>query len=535
MKGSTNSIHKRRLEVEKAVISLATNQPGQSVPDGTGFSLSYGEDTRRYVWEGSEIVLEIPSGVAYTLAYDEMEGFRKPETATYTAYSGNSRSINALYQQCVLSVSFGDNHSGLDEVSALKASVEGDGVSASLGNGESVRVPFGKVLTITSPAVEGYSSPSVITYTTGEANKVFALPYRTELLTINVGGVDSGFTISVKDINGNVIATQTEATATHKIPSGKQYYVEASGVTNYITPSATPLRTASDVDDAANIVNLTYERGIETLTVNVTGLSSGFTIYVKDSEGNTLGSQTTASGTYQIKAGTTYHVEASGVSGYTTPANSASRTAVTGGVHSVTMGYVVADPGITNPTNGVWILSTEGKYYTTDNWLSSKTADCVAVITSNCRFGIALTEASSTMQIHSSYSGTLENYMTAISDEAQAKADYDGATNTTNIMKLQSSTSYAAGWCNAFSFPSGKKGFLPSLGQMWAAYSNKSAVDAALIKAGGSALTSAYHWTSTFWGVAGGYRSCWILLWGDGYVSDFSLNFDYRVRAFASI
>lgn len=147
-----------------------------------------------------------------------------------------------------------------------------------------------------------------------------------------------------------------------------------------------------------------------------------------------------------------------------------------------------------------------------------------------------MTEASGIMQIHSSYSGALEEYMTAISDETQAKADYDGATNTTNIMKLQSGTGYAAGWCNAFSFPSGKKGFLPSLGQMWAAYSNKAAVDAALTKAGGTALTSEYYWTSTFWCVySGGNRVCWVLDWSVGAVGYDGLSGYYRVRAFCSI
>jgi hypothetical protein len=97
------------------------------------------------------------------------------------------------------------------------------------------------------------------------------------------------------------------------------------------------------------------------------------------------------------------------------------------------------------------------------------------------------------MRIHDSYYGELNYYMTGISNQTQAKKDYDGATNTTNIMKLQKSKMYAAGWCNAFSFPSGKKGFLPSLGQMMTAYLNKAAVDAALTKAGGTAFTSAYY------------------------------------------
>lgn len=191
--------------------------------------------------------------------------------------------------------------------------------------------------------------------------------------------------------------------------------------------------------------------------------------------------------------------------------------------------------GTLNPTNGVYIQDTDGYFHTEAEWDGTYTADCVAVITSNCRFGIALTEASDRMQIVSSTSETLENYMTAIPDETQAKADYDGATNTTNIMKQQSGTDYAAGWCNAFSFPSGKKGFLPSLGQMWAAYSNKDAVDAALTKAGGTALTSVFYWTSTYFGFSGAHEYIWALYWGDGRLGYPRLIQRNLARAFAAI
>ena len=135
---------------------------------------------------------------------------------------------------------------------------------------------------------------------------------------------------------------------------------------------------------------------------------------------------------------------------------------------------------------GVFIQGASGKLYETDAWTSQETPNGVAVLTEECSFVIALTESSG-MPIYSSINTgvTLENYMTAISDATQAKADYNGAANTTNIMKLQSDTDGAAGWCNAFSFPSGKKGFLPSFGQMWSAYSNKDAVNAALTKVGG--------------------------------------------------
>ena len=186
--------------------------------------------------------------------------------------------------------------------------------------------------------------------------------------------------------------------------------------------------------------------------------------------------------------------------------------------------------------NGVYIEATNGELFTADKWTGSLTPNSVVVIQDEVRFRIALTQSSNTMQIHSSYSGTLENYMTAISDTAQAKLDMKSAENTANIMKLQSGTGYAAGYCNSFTFPDGKtKGLLPALGWLQTAYDNKAAVDACLAACGATAMdTSNYHWASTFWGVNGSYRRCWMLYWSDGRVTSSNLSNSLRVRPFAA-
>ena len=186
--------------------------------------------------------------------------------------------------------------------------------------------------------------------------------------------------------------------------------------------------------------------------------------------------------------------------------------------------------------NGVYIEATNGKLFTSDKWTGSLTANSVVVIQDEVRFRIALTQSSSTMKIHSSSSGTLENYMTAIGDEAQAKLDMKSAENTANIMKLQSGTDYAAGYCNAFTFPNGKtKGLLPALGWLQTAYDNKAAVDACLAACGATPMgTDYFHWSSTFRGVRGSYRYCWRLGWSNGYAGYGSLGDSKQVRPFAA-
>lgn len=402
-------------------------------------------------------------------------------------------------------------------------------------NGEAIvlSIQEGTEYKVVAGSLEDYATPAEQIFTASAfSSRNITMIYSTELVSVTLSAEDGS------DVSGQIVTingiehTYNGVAIEQKVAFGTKYSITASAKTNYTTPTAITNRTASQ---ASYPVTMEYKLANETLTVNVSGSLSGFTITVKDSSGTVLGTSTSATKAFSIAKGTVYYVYASSMSGYTVTESFGPFTAVAGGSRTVSVVYAYR-PGTTSPSNGVYIKDTEGYYHTADEWDGTYTADCVAVITSNCRFGIALTEASNTMEIHNDNSEALENYMTAISDGTQAKADYDGATNTTNIMKVQSDTGYAAGWCNAFSFPSGKNGFLPSLGQMWAAYSNKSAVDAALTKAGGTALTSAYYWTSTFWGVGGGGdRGCWLLSWSGGNVSSGDLSTTGRVRAFSAL
>lgn len=188
--------------------------------------------------------------------------------------------------------------------------------------------------------------------------------------------------------------------------------------------------------------------------------------------------------------------------------------------------------------NGVYIEATNGELFTSDKWTGSLTPNSVVVIQDEVQFRIALTQSGNKLPIHLRSTGTLENYMTAISNEAQAKLDMKSAENTANIMKLQSGTGYAAGYCNSFTFPDGKtQGLLPALGWLRTAYDNKAAVDACLAACGATAMaTDYYHWSSTFGGVSYDYRSCWVLRWRDdsALYNRIGLDTQYYVRPFAT-
>ena len=188
------------------------------------------------------------------------------------------------------------------------------------------------------------------------------------------------------------------------------------------------------------------------------------------------------------------------------------------------------------PADGVYIEGLDGKAYTVDNWQGSNAANSIVVASGDVKFRIALTEPKGSIYM-GGYHNSFENYMTALG-YAEAKADYNGLGNTANILKVQPSTSYAAGYCDAYIFPDGKtKGYLPALGQWELAYQNKTAINDALSKCGGTAVRSYFHWSSTFY--SNGYekeRSFWCLNWRNGQAdTTFTLGTDAYVRPFADL
>ena len=315
---------------------------------------------------------------------------------------------------------------------------------------------------------------------------------------------------------GEVMKTTVPMNMTYQVvfPSDDRYKCPAQQ--EYIALAGETREVKGLYYTEAVTVNVTCDDGTsaEGQQVTING-----TVYDVDATGRV---------TAKIPFDVEYTVSVNTKSGYTSP-SSVTETA-NSKTKTISMEYILI-------VYGVFIEATDGTLHQSTEWTGAKTANSIVVKQPTTAFRIALTQSSSTMKIHSSYDGALENYMTAISDSSQAKLDMKSAENTANIMKLQSGTGYAAGYCNAFTFPDGKtKGLLPALGWLQTAYDNKAAVDACLAACGATAMdTSNYHWASTFWGVSGSNRSCWMLYWSGGSVSYSSgLGGSRRVRPFAA-
>ena len=508
--GSNQSSGDSSLIGTRILIEDVTNDPAVTLLDTT--------------WQGTPIIYKVTAATLYKVTFGDVEGYQTPDAVQYTAQLSSARNINATYNTCVVGITI----SGLENGATAQATVAYSGKSFKVSSGGTIKVPHGTQTTVSVPTIACHITPSAQSFTPDATSKSLSFAYVASKMLVSVlsnqtsddtiaatkATVSYGST-SVQASNGSVVYIPHDQTVTVTFPS----------VTGYKTPSSVTINNTSGGQATASG---TYKTEIVTVTVSAEDASSvaGQQITIN---GNVFTLDSTGVCTSKVPFDVQYSVSADTKSGYTSPSTQTFTASQTS--RAVSMIYETIKLG-------VFIQDKSGKLWTTDSWDTSNNsnANAIAVLTSNVKVLVALTDSGGTKQIHSSYSGALENYMTAISDKTQAKADYKGAENTANIMKLQSSTSYAAGWCNAFTFPDGKtKGHLPSLGEFWEVYQNKSLVDAALSKCGGTAInTGSYHWCSTFWGIGTGGRNCWILYWSGGNVGTDGLSYGRYVRAFAA-
>lgn len=503
-------------------VRLLTNQSSHSDLNGISFTVEYGGQSKDYVWDGSEVTLFIPADTEYTVKFNEVNGYRTPESVTYVAVEENARDIEALYQCELLTVN----------VSAYEGEVSGFEVKitkrdASLPDGyipleyiestgsqyidtgfkmnQDTRVVMKVKATSISAnawAFEGRTSNSSASkgvFFYYSSNKLWNVDYNGSSNRKSISGVaatdmlDIDYNKNVCTING-VSVTHTTATfqsscnltlLAANTAGTVAGYLNAKLYSCQIYDNGTLVRDFVPAKRADGLVGL-YDKVNEVFYT-----SAGTTAFVAVGElTETIATQTTASATHKIPFGVSYTVSASGVDGFTTPA-SQSFTA-NQSVRNLSMVYEESELG-------VFIQGVSGKLYTESEWDSQEIPNGIAVITSNCSFVIALADP-----IDYCMWGSRSHRITDItttSDENVAKTDYDGEAHTTTILnQINSSSSFynvtASYYCRAYTFPNGKKGYLGAAGEWYAVFDNKNAIESAIIKCGGTSLGKEY-WTST--------------------------------------
>ena len=183
--------------------------------------------------------------------------------------------------------------------------------------------------------------------------------------------------------------------------------------------------------------------------------------------------------------------------------------------------------------NGVYVYTNKGELIKPEEWDTSRNEEAVgvAVITDNTRMCIGKSGRNRGIAWSNALYGTdvpeIANAGTSGTD------DYRGQYNTNIIRQRASSensSNNAAHWCCAQTITVNGgtvHGYLPAIGELYDAYQNKSAVDSAMSKIGGTAILSGWHWSSSEsnYSTADHAR---VLHWNDGGI-DYNRK-DYDVR-----
>lgn len=193
--------------------------------------------------------------------------------------------------------------------------------------------------------------------------------------------------------------------------------------------------------------------------------------------------------------------------------------------------------GGSTPTEGIYgvfIYDTNGNLTKPEEWNTANNdlAVGVAVIDDNCSFVIGKTQSNSTKAWSFKLYETIVYGIVNDSTSDGALLDYAGEANSAIVRGLTSGEDNAFNWAYSNTITVNGTtlyGYLGAYGEWKTAYNNKSSIDSALSKIGGTAInTDRSHWTSTQYGSG----SAWEFYWSSGRAYDGKKNSNYYVRAF---
>lgn len=169
MKGKTN-IYTSQLGVEKLHLTLVTNQSEHSDIINTNVTVN----DKVYTYKGTELVIDIFSGQNYSIVFEDVEGYKTPETITYTSKSNNNRFVTATYNTEVVKINLSND--------VIGAVVTIDGTDYTW-NGTTIehKIPFGKSYTTSFQNISGFEAPATITRTASNSLYIPNVVYTKQL------------------------------------------------------------------------------------------------------------------------------------------------------------------------------------------------------------------------------------------------------------------------------------------------------------------------------------------------------------------
>lgn len=462
MIGKTNA--QLGITSEKVTIVLQTNQDNHNDLLGVEINITYSDVEESYIWEGKDIIIDIPQYASYIVTFGEIEGYKTPEQYSSIAVEGNSVSLLATYKTEILTVNIEDSYGNIIN----EAIININGVRYT----EPMKLAYGVSYTIQPNDIEGYISPDPITIIASQNSRLVILKYQNyEEVTVNVTGVNE-FKIDI-EYEDQLAETQTVPTATYRIPYGVKYSVIPNEVLGYNTPEPFIDIIASEPNRE---ININYIAAVEHVIVSPLYLDQDVYMSVEEIyvtyEGNThvLTDKYAHSYSFDIPAGIEYTITFPALSGYKTP-SSYVRTAV-GGTHEITIYYEVL-------SLGVFIALQDGTLTQDYDNLDVSKAVGVAVISDKASFIMGIERA-----LYNWYNQSIQLSEVPVCDGTNYKEYFDGPTYTDKIIE-QSNRPNAATYTRSTQINFGNDvliGYLGSTGEWYIVLQNHDSITEAYEK-----------------------------------------------------
>ena len=266
--------------------------------------------------------IKVPTGSSVSVVFPDVEGYRTPSIATFTAEGTTVVKPTVQYSTDIYTVGVDSNQSDKTDISNVEVVVSyvygGQSVSKQLADGDTVKVPTGTVPTATATDVSGYRK--TITVTPG--TKTIAVQYDTTIVSVNATSnqstqqvIDPVLTGLTFEINGTEVAAGVGV----KVPTGSALTITSPDITNY----SKTVNAASTAEGSSYVATVAYTTTLVTLNMvsNVAGVETSAPTGAQGTVSYSGGAdQTITNGQYaKVPTGTAFTVTYAAVNNYGTP------------------------------------------------------------------------------------------------------------------------------------------------------------------------------------------------------------------------
>ena len=262
--------------------------------------------------------IKVATGTSVAVVFPDVEGYRTPSIATFTAEGTTVVKPTVQYSTDVYTVSIDSNQSDKTDIANVAVTVN-DGVEdKTLHDGDTVKIPTGTTPTATATNVMGYRK----TISVSSVNKTIDVQYDTTLVSVNATSnqstqqiIDPVLTGLTFEINGTQVAAGTSV----KVPTGSALTITSPDIANY----AKTVTAAATAEGVSYMATVAYSTTLVTLNMvsDVAGVETSAPTGARGTVSYTGGTdQTIANGEFaKVPTGTAFTVAYVAVTNYGTP------------------------------------------------------------------------------------------------------------------------------------------------------------------------------------------------------------------------